>query len=51
MTKPRDLVSMEFEGSEAGAVELQWNLKVLGVLAVRRRDVSRAEQLLGRCEI
>ena len=31
-------VSMEFEGSEAGIVKNQWNLKVLGVLVGRRRE-------------
>ena len=31
-------ISMEFEGSEAGIVKFQWNLKVLGVLAGRRRE-------------
>ena len=29
---------MEFEGSEAGILKFQWNLKVLGVLAGRRRE-------------
>ena len=29
---------MEFEGSEAGIVKFQWNLKVLGVLAGRGRE-------------
>ena len=31
-------ISMDFEGSEAGIVKNQRNLKVLGVLAGRRRD-------------
>lgn len=43
--KPQNIeISMDFEGSEAGIVKNQRNLKVLGVLAGRRRDsLSRAQ--------